>query len=275
MKEKETRRTPNFFERLGSGRFFGHGRRLGIQMGSLEQRLTDPFNKVTVTDTVLRYWYKPSIPKETLVQGARILAEQVNAGKADKDLIPKLEHALSLHPGSVIDDETTFDALCKDPSSISYLYETIIASADTVESIPYLLQALDSSFCIREHEPYRSSGPELVEQHRVESNSRREVDPHSGGIPIEYTVYEETVYDIYSQEMIYRITHIPFSELTRKQLEDIITHLDDAAMTDKIRKAIINSDEHKRTEVTVPMSFTKTHTEYHGGPPRMTSYYGS
>lgn len=39
---EQGRHTPNFFERLGDGRWFGNGRRFGIQLGSLEERINDP-----------------------------------------------------------------------------------------------------------------------------------------------------------------------------------------------------------------------------------------
>lgn len=248
-------------------RFFGHGRRFGMQRGSLEQRLKDPFTK---SSSVVRdYWLNrrrgPNL--EEFTDGARLLQEQINAGIADDQLIPVLDVFLS-RGGPM--KERTFSISLIDPllglpntkrtlpSNRYSLYSSLISGANSVESTPYLLQALQSSFVVIADEPYESSAPVLLGQgseERIEDTT----EGHLGWYQENWTTVRiNVVYDIWGQRNKYHARK-PYAEMAKLRLQEIARTIVGGTNSGYITEAIdrfeatkppfIEIEESRRVEV--------------------------
>lgn len=243
MAEREHK--PNFLERLGDGRWFGHGRRFGVQVGSIEQRASDPFYRGISTDIVKRYWLtSDSTQYEVSLKAnwARFLAEQVNAGTAGMRLIPTIdkwakETGKRITPGRMT--EVEFAALVADRMSILWLYESLMSSADTLGSIPYLLQALRSSVLVRELVPFERTT--LHVDQVVEEDIWLSGGPgnhYDEGPPPEHRV---SYCDVYTMRLSYN-AWLPFAEMAKVKLLELIPYVDNRSRRDQIAKSIKELD---------------------------------
>lgn len=107
MTERETRQ-PNLLERLSGSRWFGHGRILGIQRGSVSERIEDPYYKdIRLLSLLCHEGQRVPLSEVSKDEEERIIqriAEQINQGTAsydyfglpDRDLIAFMNHELKL-----------------------------------------------------------------------------------------------------------------------------------------------------------------------------------
>lgn len=238
--------------------FSGNLGRLGVQREPLEQRLKDPTKSL---GAVRDYWLSGrSIKPEESIIGARMLQEQIRTGTANNQLIPILDAALSGRPIK----EFLWAALLRgqeleSPTNGYSLYSMLISGADTVESVPYLLQALKSSVVVRADTPYESSAPKrLGERYKVEKD---EICIGGSGWYRENLVLAHVgvVYEEWSQRNKYHARK-PYAEMALSRLMAITEAI--AGSTDSrrvITEAIerfestkppfIELDEHHQNEV--------------------------
>lgn len=234
---------PDTLERL-----FDDRRRFGIQLDHLnylEQRLKDPSKSLSV---VVDRWlaYGLDATQRELIDGTRLLLEQINTGIADDQLIPVLDAFISkagpmkegifknriylyryLGPGSSTD--------------MGYsLYSDLISGTNSIKGIPYLLQALQSSFVVLSAEPYERSIPVLVGETFREERQDEEM----------VTV----LYGQYHQRNKYH-SRKPYAELAKLRLQNIARSFAGDTDSDNITKAITKFEATKPLSIELEESF--------------------
>lgn len=161
-------------------RFFGHGRRFGIQRGTLAERIEDPFySDIQLVAALSNKGMRVTQSVVSTEEERRIverLSEQINKGTGLKrwyeegDLIFFFDHQLAQTGMALAHDHryATYPRLLNkysvphnlaelDPEeiqriinlSIAPIAQEIISGAHTLQSIPYLQRALESRFAYR------------------------------------------------------------------------------------------------------------------------------
>lgn len=233
MQERGTQQH-SFLESLGDGRWFGYGRRFGIQNGPFEQRIGDPFTKPS--SIIERFWgftvQGGHVSDEQIETFTNTLIENVNAGNIDPNLVPTLEKKVVNLSNPL--SQSGFYSYIERQNSTLRLYHRLISSANTLQSVPFLLQVLDSSFIIREDKPSETSR-KLVEEKTEERWEHREKHLREEW----YEVYE-VVERKYEKKFKFAFKGKPLAELARGELEAIISEATDPALQIKVRDNIAN-----------------------------------
>ncbi len=223
-------RLKEFFKRTERGYWFGNGRFLGFQIGSLDQRLSDPYYG---DDKIIRkYWMPGSHSSFSLSEVSRItevFVAKVNSGSASKNLVPMLNQFHSPDMQSEIEN----------PLSIFHLYHEILDRSSTLESIPYLLQALESIQSTVEEEPFKKD-PEMLEYENVIETGTVH---HEWGYKYAWDTEEnfDVKYAVRSTTWHYKVNS-PFGELAKLKLLTIMEKVEDKQLRYKIKSAVERFD---------------------------------
>ena len=118
----------NIIKGTGKGFWFGNGRFMGIQVGSVEKRLSDPY--YSDVSLINHYWsrgqFKPYLSKDGAHQIIDSLSSKLNKGTADSKLIPKLNKIGN--PDYMVDEEA-FKEWIKNPLTLYHLFHIQILDA--------------------------------------------------------------------------------------------------------------------------------------------------
>lgn len=180
MPERESRQ-PNLLERLGGSRWFGHGRRFGIQIGSTSEKIEDPyFNDIKLLALLIRNGMRvpeSEVSKDKETRIIQRIAKHINEGKADQmggiGLVDFVNWELKKTGMAIRQFITDFDSgdiwtIVRESkvsdnlaileteeirstidASIAPIIQTILSKAETEASIPCLIEALKSRFIYR------------------------------------------------------------------------------------------------------------------------------
>lgn len=243
---EQGRHAPSLFERLGDRTWwFDNGRRLGIQVGSLPKRLQDPYTKCS--DIVRRYWGTGQASSQDLLPSfikdyeITLLARRVNSGTADSNLIPTIEDIISRQIFWVR-NAADFQGHVENPRTIFHLYHELISSAQTDESIPYLLQTLHSPFAIKGRESTKTDPPTFL---RTEEERERKFSSRDG-YKDDYWYYFYDVYEIVQHWDV----HYPFAESAKVRVREINARTPDSRRSREIEEAIAHFDASRKREIT-------------------------
>jgi len=211
---------------------FGNGRFFGFQFGNIDDRLEDPYSSDV---DVVKYLFdkRVKISKKDKKYGtdtssmvADSLAKKINEGSADEDLIPYLDSSMENYLGFRL-----------------RFYEALLSKAETEASIPYLLQALESTYEIRDKEPFEI-GNEVRNGEITRETSRYMCRGYKSEWYEDYHEY----YERFEQEQLYHV-NFPFAEMAKERLEIVLEDVTDLSKTMDISQAMSEFEERKKKTV--------------------------
>jgi hypothetical protein len=253
--------------------WFGNGRFLGIQHGTVEQRIQDsyysdiklvkrylmPLKTKQPKQAPIDEWFYKQISKlfpkqlwegtqeqrEQIRQG---LIEKINNGTADKKLIPFLDKKVGEYFGKNkrVQDRSSYaiqeiESSIQFPLSVSYFYNELITGATTLESIPYLLQSLNSSVIARDELSIRTEPEKFIKRYK-------KVESEITGRPLIQYDYYDTEYELFETTFHHRAV-MPFAELAKSMLSKLLIQTGDKETISTIKCSIDQFDTTKTQEI--------------------------
>ncbi|MFC1733658.1 hypothetical protein ACFL6I_25445 [candidate division KSB1 bacterium] len=211
---------------------FGNGRFFGVQLGSIEDRLDDPFSSDV---DVVKYMFDKRVKisrkdkkygTDTPRMVADRLAEKINEGKADHELIPHIDSSMKSHLVFRLD-----------------FYSALLSGVNTESSITYLLQAIESQYEVVDETPFET-GPKISSGTIIKERTKYMCKGY------ESEWYEDWVdtYEKFEQEQSYHVS-FPFAELAKERLEYVLEDVSDLSKTLEISQAISGLEERKKKVV--------------------------
>ena len=145
-------------------------------------------NCLTLVKRVCRAQARQTLSSEEQNGIIQVLLDRINAGIADRRLIPYLNRLTATEP--VCGPDSHISPLRgRVAATVRRLYEALIAGAETPQSLPYLLRALRSTYSERKSEPKFVSKPEVV---------REESEPETGPDQCGHLNNRATYYKVYA-----------------------------------------------------------------------------